>query len=173
MAHVGLTQRELAQRAGLNPQTVKHLLGGQNPQPHARTLHKLAAGLGVSVDELFRGAPPRGQRRFDRQTNPVVDCVLADHPRLCASWTQDDFDELYSQFGSGGALTYEGALALIERINRARCVQQKAAVLLQTEYADLLGDFVELLYRRVQAQPGRHRGQPGTSRGPKEGIGEC
>jgi transcriptional regulator with XRE-family HTH domain len=154
MAREGVTQAELGQRAGLNHQTVKQILAGRNIKPHARTLHKLARGLSVSSDELFRGVEPAGERTFDRQTNPVVDRVLSDHPELCAAWSVEDFDELYSHRGAGGELTYEGTLRMIERMNHARAIQRKASIVLQTEYGGVLSAFVELLYRQVKAGGG-------------------
>jgi hypothetical protein len=56
---------------------------------------------------------------------------------------------LYSRFGTGGALTRAGAIAAAERINRVRMVQEKVALVLETHEAELLEEFVDLLYRRV------------------------
>jgi hypothetical protein len=53
MARTGLTLRQVVEATGLCERTVKGLLAGKN-KPHARTLHLLAAGLGVSTDELFQ-----------------------------------------------------------------------------------------------------------------------
>ena len=79
-------------------------------KPHARTLHRLAAGLGISVDELFIDPAQLLYRSFDRLTNPMVEEVLENHGELFHGWTQADFDELNSRVGLGGPLTMEGAL---------------------------------------------------------------
>jgi transcriptional regulator with XRE-family HTH domain len=50
----GLTQRELARRAGVSPGTIYRLenaLRGSYPY----TVRRLAAGLGVSTEELVKG----------------------------------------------------------------------------------------------------------------------
>lgn len=153
MARQGLTRDELAQRARLDRRTLGLALSAKSGRPHARTLNKLAIGLGVSVDELFRPCADLDRVEFDRATNPAVDEVLAEQPRLCATWDAADFAELYGHFGAGGALTRAGALQAILAINRKRELQGKVAILLETHEAELLTVFVELLYRRVTLAP--------------------
>lgn len=148
MARLDLTIESAAERAGLDPRTVKGILRGD--RPHARTLHRLARGLGVEADELFQPTAAAGaRRRFDRATNSAVDEILAGQPELCADWTEADFDELYSRFGAGGALTAEGALRTVQAMNRNRETHERVAVLLETAEADLLRQIVDALYRRV------------------------
>src|ERR1700752_2711247 len=101
MARFGLTIDEVVEQTGLDERTVKGVLRG-SIRPHARTLHRLATGLGVPADELFQNPSVLAHRLFDRQTNPVVDEVAAGHPELFEGWHADDFDELYSHFGAGG-----------------------------------------------------------------------
>jgi transcriptional regulator with XRE-family HTH domain len=50
-----LSQRELAERAGLSPTTILKLESGRVDEPHPRTVRKLAVALGVDPDELVRG----------------------------------------------------------------------------------------------------------------------
>ncbi len=40
-------------------------------------------------------------RQFDRQTNPVAEEVIQEHPELFENWVLADFDELHSRFGAG------------------------------------------------------------------------
>jgi transcriptional regulator with XRE-family HTH domain len=147
MARAGLTIEGLAERAGVDPRTVKGILRGD--RPHARTLHRLAQGLGVESDELFEPSAAAARRRFDRATNGVVDEALAGCPEMCADWTEADFDELYSRFGAGGALTADGALETVRAMNRNRETHEKVAVLLETAEAEMLRQIVDALYRRV------------------------
>jgi transcriptional regulator with XRE-family HTH domain len=49
---LGLRQAELAERAGLRKSTLSNLERGQNQQPTAATLAKIAAALDVPVDAL-------------------------------------------------------------------------------------------------------------------------
>jgi transcriptional regulator with XRE-family HTH domain len=50
-----LSQRELAEKAGLSPTTILKLESGRVDEPHPRTVRKLAVALGVDPDELVRG----------------------------------------------------------------------------------------------------------------------
>jgi transcriptional regulator with XRE-family HTH domain len=147
MARLGLTQADVVAATGLDERTVRSLMRGDS-QPHARTLHKFAAGLGVEVDELFRD-PRDGAAAFDRATNPAVAETIERNPRVFARWTAADFDELYSRVAVGGELTETGALAAAEAMNQRRELLERVAVLLETREADLLREFVAMLYRRA------------------------
>src|SRR5580765_1836768 len=119
MARDALTLADLVQRSGLDHRTLKGILAGRH-RPQPRTLHRLAASLNVPVEELFQDAALLRHRLFDRQTNPVVEEVIADNPQLFHGWTQDEFNELYSRFGTGGALTEEGTVQAAQAMNRRR-----------------------------------------------------
>ena len=149
MARLGLTVGQVVERTELDERTVKGILSGTSAKPHARTLHQLATGLGVDVDELFQNSASLAHRTFDRQTNPVVDEVVSSHPALFESWTPADFHELYSHFGTGGALTASGALDVVRAMNRKRDVCNKVAILMESGEADVVSGIVEVLYRKV------------------------
>lgn len=148
MARHGMTLDELVEASRLDHRTITAILQGEK-RPHARTLHKLAAGLGVDCDELFRDRSLLNRRAFDEATNPLVREVVHDHPHWFRGWSTAHFDQLVSQFGAGGPLTREGVEAAVERINRQREVQRKVAVLMETSEAELVAELVEALYRRV------------------------
>jgi hypothetical protein len=118
--------------------------------PHARTLRKLADGLGVATDELFLEPALLLQQILDRAANPVVDEVLAEHPHLVERWTEADFDELYSRVGAGGGLSREGALEAVRSMNRKREVLRKVGVLMETGQAELAEGIVEIFYREAE-----------------------
>src|SRR5262245_6467234 len=103
LARQGLTIDDLARRSGVDHRTIKGLLGGNNLRPHARTLFRLSAGLGLAADELFHDASNGQREQFDRSTNSVVQQAAAAQPALFSGWTAADFDELHSRFGCGGA----------------------------------------------------------------------
>jgi transcriptional regulator with XRE-family HTH domain len=149
MARNGLTTQQVAEASGLNLRTVLAILNGESPRPQAKTLHRLAQGLGVDVDELFQNAATLAFRSFDRATNPVVAETIASHPDLYAGWTSADFDELYSRFGTGGSLTIEGTLAATRAMNTKRAVLDKVALLLESNEAALLQGIVDLLYDKI------------------------
>jgi transcriptional regulator with XRE-family HTH domain len=167
MARNGVSFDELVERSGIDARTISGLLNGRQ-QPQSRTLHRLAAALEVSADEFFQDGARLAHRLFDRQTNPLVDEVIAERPDLFADWTEGDFDDLYSRFGTGGALTREGAAIAAEQINRTREIQTKVAVLLETHEAQLLADFIEMLYRRVAVVPKGNPAGTKTTAGQEE-----
>jgi len=105
----------------------------------------------VPADELFQTPALLAYRSFDRQTNPLVDEVAAETPAAFDGWSAADFDELYSHFGTGGALTRDGARQVVESINRKRDLLAKAALILETDQADVLAGVVEVLYGKVVA----------------------
>jgi transcriptional regulator with XRE-family HTH domain len=153
MTRCGISLERLSQTSGVDRRTIVAALRGKK-RPHSHTLYRLAQGLDVPADEFFQDPSLLLHRAFDRQTNPLVEEAVAERPELFANWSEADFDDLYSRFGTGGALTREGALVAAERINRVRAVQEKVALVLETHEAELLEQFVELLYRRVAVVEG-------------------
>jgi transcriptional regulator with XRE-family HTH domain len=152
MARDGLTFDEVVAASGLDERTLRALARGKN-NPHARTLHKLARGLGVSIDELFRAQGASSARRFDRATNSLVKEVVVDHAKTFENWSEADFDEIYSRFGTGGQLTEAGVLAAADAMNAKRDICRQVSVILESSEAELLAEFVEVLYRRATSTP--------------------
>jgi len=154
MARDNMTIHSVARAAGLDARTVKAVLH-QRQRPHARTLHKLARGMGVCTDEFFHpvadaadGVSP-GRQNVDRTTNPHVHGLLAQQPERFANWTAGEVDELFSRVGVGGELNEQGAQAAAAAIEDRRDVLEKAALVLETAEAELLTTMIEMLYRRV------------------------
>lgn len=159
MTRLGLTIDDVAGRTRVDRRTVKGMLDGA-ARPHARTLHRLAAGLGVSPDEFFVDPAQLVYRCFDRATNPVVAEVVQSHPKLFSGWTEADFDELHSRFGTGGPLTEEGALAAAAAMNRNRTAHEQLAVLLESSQAELIRGIVEVMYEQL-VPSGNHESAKG------------
>jgi transcriptional regulator with XRE-family HTH domain len=156
MAREGLTFAELMERTGLDHRTLKGILSGER-RPQPRTLHRLAASFDVPVEELFQDPALLRHRLFDRQTNPEVEEAVAAAPQIFHGWTEAEFDELYSRFGVGGALTQQGALDAAQAMNQRRELLAKVTLLLETNEAELLESMIELLHKRVViAVPGEH-----------------
>jgi transcriptional regulator with XRE-family HTH domain len=149
MAERGLSVTQVARRTGLDERTVRALQRGTN-RPRAKTLHRLAEGLGVRVDEFL--VDPRDMlfRRFDRATNPAVEKLVEQRGELFKHWTADDFDELHSRVGTGGPLTADGALEVVEQMNRRRRLHEKLDLLLESTHAELAAEMLELMYRNVE-----------------------
>jgi transcriptional regulator with XRE-family HTH domain len=148
IAQLGWTIAQVAEKSGLDRRTIRGLLEGTS-RPHARTLHRLARGLGVPSNELFLDPATLLYRHFDRQTNPVVVQVVEEHPELFRGWTEAEFDELHSRVGTGGPLTAEGAVAAAAQMNRNRGLHEKLAVLLESGQAELIRSIVEVMYEKV------------------------
>lgn len=165
MARDDLTFDQVVETAQLDERTLRSLARGAT-HAHARTLHKLAQGLGVPIDELFRPAGRTAPRQFDRATNSLIESFVGDHAEIFHKWSEGDFDELYSRFGTGGQLTEDGILAAAQATNRKRDVWRQISVILESGEAELLASFIDLLYRRVTvaASPtnGRHSVVRGT-----------
>jgi len=149
MVRDGLTLAQVIERTGLDGRTVQSLLRADDKRPHARTLHRLAVGLGVAADELFQNPATLAHRNFDRDSNPAVDEVVEQRAELFREWTPAEFDELYSRVGTGGALTREGTLEIVAAMNRNREVHEKVALLLESGEAETLMGIVQVLYDKV------------------------
>jgi transcriptional regulator with XRE-family HTH domain len=152
MARDDLTFEQVVAATELDERTLRSLARGVT-HPHARTLHKLAQGLSVSIDELFQPIARTAPRQFDRATNLLVENCVAEHANLFRNWSPGDFDELYSRFGTGGQLTVDGVLAAAEATNIKRDLWQQVSVILESGEADLLSQFVGVLYGRVTSTP--------------------
>jgi len=149
MSQLGLTINQVAERTKLDKRTIRGILEGTK-RPHPRTIGQLAEGLGVAVDELYIDPTRLLYRRFDQQTNPIVEKVIQNYPDLFADWTTAEFEELYSRFGVGGALTEEGVLDAARKTNRRRDLQHKLAVLLETSQAELVENIINLFYEKLR-----------------------
>jgi transcriptional regulator with XRE-family HTH domain len=148
MAAQGLTLTRVAEQTGLHIRTVRGVLRGDK-KPHARTLHQLAEGLDVDVDELFVAPSQLAYRRFNRRTNPLVSDVIEDHKELFQGWTETDFDELHSRVGAGGALTVEGAIAAVRQMNQKRELHEKLDLLLESSQAEVAAGILNVLYEKA------------------------
>jgi transcriptional regulator with XRE-family HTH domain len=148
MARDGLTFEQVVAATELDERTLRSLARGVT-HPHARTLHKLAQGLGVSIDELFQPVARTASQQFDRATNSLVESCVARHAQLFRNWSQGDFDELYSRFGTGGQLTEDGILTAAQATNIKRDLWRQVSVILESGEAELLSQFVDILYGRV------------------------
>jgi transcriptional regulator with XRE-family HTH domain len=152
MAQAGLTFEDVVTATELDERTIRGLARGTT-NPHSKTLHKLAHGLGLEIGDLFRAPGLHAPPQFDRATNTLVREVVAANACTFENWSEAEFDELFSRFGTGGQLTEEGVLAVAEEMNEKRDLWRQVSVILEGDEAKLLADFVELLYRRATVVP--------------------
>ncbi len=71
------------------------------------------------------------------------------HPKLFEDWTVADFNELFSRMAVGGELTETGTIAVVRAMNERRKLMYQVAVIMESSEADLMRDFIDLLFRRV------------------------
>lgn len=148
MAADGLSLRQVIERTGLNARTVQGILRG-SCKPHARTLHRLSQGLGVSVEEFFIDPAQLLYRRFDRRACPAVAEIVERHREMFAGWTETDFNELHRQLESDGPLTDQSALEAVQRLNRKRELHGRLDLLLESPHADLAAGVLDVLFEKV------------------------
>ena len=151
MAKHGLSYDSLAEQTGLDQRTLRGIMRAET-RPHAKTLQRLAEGLGVGVDELFAGDESAAHHEFDSQTNPAIEEAVSQEPGMFARWTPADFGELASRFGAGGPLTVEGVIESAQAMNANRETLARAQVVLESTQAQTLREVVEALYRQVRLE---------------------
>lgn len=151
MARQDLSHADLVRATGVDDRTLRAVLRGLK-RSRPSTLNKLAAGLGVSADELF--APPNGMSaaEFDMATNPIVEQCAAARPELFAGWRPSDFAELASRFGVGGQLTESGVAEAADQMNTQRELLEKAKVVLEGEHGHVLSELIVVLYDRAKLE---------------------
>lgn len=150
MARDGLTYDAVVEMTGLDSRTLRGILHAAK-RPHAKTLQRLAEGLGVSSDELFTADEAATIAEFDLASNPAIAQVVQEHPDVFDNWSPSDFGELASRFGVGGELTAEGVAETARQMNCNREILRRAAVILETDDAETLRGVVKALYDKVTA----------------------
>jgi transcriptional regulator with XRE-family HTH domain len=148
LATEGLSVHQVAEQTGVDERTIRGILNGST-KPRAQTLHRLARGLGVKVEEFFVDPAQLLYRRFDRQTNPLVAEVIETQGELFVGWTEVDFDELHSRVGTGGPLTVEGTLMAVRHMNQKRELHEKLDLLLESSQAEVAAGILKVLYDKI------------------------
>ncbi|MCA9039744.1 MAG: helix-turn-helix transcriptional regulator [Planctomycetaceae bacterium] len=160
-----ISQQELAKKAGISRTFFSNLQREKVRWPQPNTLSKIASALDISAQELCDCDDERevqlrlakddnsGAAQLDRRTNPVVAEVSQASPELFQGWETQDWDEIYSSFGVGGALTEEGVQEAAKRINEKRELLRKVQVIFETHQSEELVVLIENLYRSVQPAP--------------------
>ncbi len=169
-AEHGWNQEEFARLANLNRLTIRNVFQGGKRRLHNATVCACARALGLSVADLqalpferlaplmkARALPPSDprQRQFDQATQPELIAWLERNPQRASQLTASEMDELLSLQGTGGPMTAFGVAHFVELIERKRRLMEQAAAIAGTEYIDLLEQFVQLVYEKIQPYPDR------------------
>ncbi len=162
---------EFARQADLNRLTIRGIILGPVRRLHHATVAACARALGVSVHDLqtqpldrllprMRLALPDNESLrvlYERATQPELLAWLEANRSRAEKLTTDEIDELLSLQGTGGPLTALGVEHHVAQLDRRRLLIEKAMAVANTEYVDLLEQFVGLLYEKIQ--PYRDRGK--------------
>jgi hypothetical protein len=163
----GWNQSDFARITNLNLQTIRQILvpSGDRRLRNA-TIGACARALGLTVSELrtlplerliarmhhprpAEGDPAR-KRLYEEATQPELLVWLERNPERAQRLTAEEIDELLSLQGTGGPLTSFGVEHFVGMIERKRSLMDKVQAIAGTEYFDLLQQFVDLLYEKVQ-----------------------
>lgn len=163
----GWNQEDFVRVTQLNRQTVRSIVG-ENGGRRLRnaTIRACAQALGLTVNELRtlplerllprvtigNPAVPNGtqSRLYERVTQPELLAWMERNPQRAQRLNAEEIDELLSLQGTGGPLTNFGVDHFVEHIERKRRLVEKVHAVAGTEYLDLLEQFVELLFDKVQ-----------------------
>jgi len=168
----GWNQDEFARIADLNRLTIRNIFHDQGRKLHNATVQACARALGVSVHDLLTQplekllprmrvpVPAKESLRvlYEQATQPELLAWLQNNTERAGRLTSEEIDELLSLQGTGGPLTAFGVAHHVEQIERRRRLIEQVAVIVGTEYGDMLEQLVALLYEKVQ--PYRDRGVP-------------
>jgi transcriptional regulator with XRE-family HTH domain len=86
----GWTAAEFARQTGISLGYIQQLENDQTRNPNGKTLHKLAVGLGVSVDALMEAAGITPPPRADLLAEGLPPEVVAELGRIWADLTPED-----------------------------------------------------------------------------------
>jgi transcriptional regulator with XRE-family HTH domain len=165
----GWNQEDFANIAGLNRQTVRQILQptGDRRLRNA-TIASCAKALNLSVHELrtvpierllqrVRQSPAlingddRVRRLYEQSTQEELRSWLERNPERAQQLTNEEIDELLAMQSAGTSLATFGIEGLISQLERKRNLLIQIHAIANTEYLDLLEQFVGLIYDKVQS----------------------
>jgi len=160
----GWSQDEFARRADLNRLTVRNIFVGPVRKLHHATVRACARALGLTVYDLqalplekllpkMHLPPPASDNvrlLYEQATQPELLAWMESNPNTARDLSQHEVDELLSLQGTGGPLTELGVEHFVKLIERRRKILEQAAIISGTEYVDMLEQFVELLFEKIQ-----------------------
>lgn len=148
LAESGLSIEEVAERSGIDLPALKRWRRDGVAQPKHAHIENLAAIFGLSDPwSLMEDLSPAARATVDRATNPSVEEVRQEQPKLFEQFATEDWDELFSSHGHGGPLTHEGVIETAHRINAKRELRRKFEAVLETDHFATLAKLIEVLYR--------------------------
>lgn len=154
----GISFSELVRRTGIERHVIARWMKSGAEKPRSEYLTRMASVLGLEDPRLIFEVDLHERqddllpqpRTIDRSTNPLIEQVVTEQPQLFASFSEDDWDEIYSLHGTGGPLTAEGVIGSADHINAKRDLRQKFEAVMETDYFPTLQSIIELMYRDTE-----------------------
>lgn len=143
MAAKNLTLADVARRSGLDIRTINGILNNPQARPHARTLHKLARGLRVPVEELFQAPPLLVQQSPTAVSHPLIHRLLQERPDLFDGWEPGDFARLEALCEERQVQEPAQVIPLATSVNRARQLSSGILRILASNYGSLFLQIVK------------------------------
>ena len=137
-----------AKAASLHRATAQQILAGSARRLHENTVKACAEAFGVSPLELRSDSVQTliAKMRAPIAASEEIEALRATHPSLAA----EDIDELVALKEDRGPLSPFALAEHARRLERRRRLANKVLAVAGTEYVDLLEQFVDLLYEKVQ-----------------------
>lgn len=151
MAGQGLTVDQVVRQTGVDRRTIRGILRGAS-RPHAKTLRRLADGLGVRADEFFIDPAQLLFRRFAPKPRPAVVEAVETHGELFHHWSKADFDRLHRCLDRQDEETVQDVLRLVRRMNEHRELHAILDVLIDGKLARLVCGLLRLFFRETTKQ---------------------
>lgn len=163
----GWNQEEFARIARLNRHTVRQiLLPGEHRRLRNATIGACARAVGLTVHELRtlplerllprmnEGHPANGvaplRRLYEKAKQPELVAWIERNPERARQLSEGEVDDVLALQESLDALNAIGVEGFVERLERRRRLVQQVQTIAGTEYRELLEQFVNLLYEKVQ-----------------------
>lgn len=111
-----------------------------------------AAVLPMSVVQLQRAreAEHGRRRQLEAAMQPELIAWLESNPDRAAAFTEEEIDELFSLFGTGGPLTKEGVEHFAAQIERRRQLLDKVRTITASNLAEKFEALVQLFFDLLQ-----------------------
>src|SRR6516165_5904260 len=163
----GWNQEEFARITRLNRHTVRQiLLPGEHRRLRNATISACARALGLTVNELrtlplerllprmnemhpANGIAPL-RRLYEKAAQPELVAWIERNGERAQQLSDGEVDELLALQESPDALNAVGVEGFVERLERRRRLLQQVQAIAATEYRELLEQFVNLLFEKVQ-----------------------
>jgi len=162
----GWNQEDFARISQLNRHTVRQILhSGPKRRLRNATVSQCAEALGLTVSELrnlpldrllprMHGKPPADEEAlkllYERAALPDLVSWLERNKDRAAQLLPDEVQELLDLQAPNGPLARVGVENFVDVIERRRAILCQVREIANTEYLNLLEQFVRLIYEKVK-----------------------